>query len=108
VDIVDYRLLRAAAQHQRDPVDSEAARQGLTNEQASAVDDVQERYNLVLGYFLSGGLSLSRAAELLDTTYMDLRIRLHRLGLPTFQGPQTIEEARQEVAAARAISRTSR
>jgi hypothetical protein len=81
---------------------------GLTDEQVAAVEDVQDRYSLVLGFFLAGGLSLSRAAELLGTTYLDLRIRLHRLGLPTFQGPQTIEEAREEVAAAEAISRASR
>ena len=108
VDIIDYRLLRATARHQAHPRRSDDVADGLTDEQAAAVDDVQDRYSLVLGVFLAGGLSLSRAAELLGTTYFDLRIRLHRLGLPTFQGAQTIEEAREEIVAADAISRATR
>src|SRR5687768_1030507 len=91
VAIVDYRLLRAASRYQSFPVGE--SEEGLTEDKVADLaggEDVQDRYNLVLGYFLAGAVSLSRAGELLGTSYFDLRLRLHRLGLPTRQGPQTM------------------
>ncbi|MGH2354759.1 MAG: hypothetical protein ACRDI2_03845 [Chloroflexota bacterium] len=102
LDIVDYRILRAVAHYQAHPpqLTDEDLDAGLTDADVAALDDPQARYDVVLAYFLAGSLSLSRAAELLGTVYIDLRIRFHRLGLPTRQGPATIEEAREEVRVA--------
>jgi predicted HTH domain antitoxin len=48
---------------------------------------------------LGEAISLGRAAELLDLPWMDLRLRLARLGIPLRLGPQSIEELRAEIEA---------
>jgi predicted HTH domain antitoxin len=45
-------------------------------------------------------VSLAKAAELLDLSRFDLTERFERLGLPLRLGPQTLEDAREEIAAA--------
>jgi len=102
VDITDYRLLRAAARYQSNPPPIGDLDTGLTDERVATITDLQQRYDLVIGYFLAGELSLSRAAALLGTYYLDLRLRLTQLGLPTHQGPATIEEALEEIRTAEA------
>ena len=73
---------------------------GLSDEHVRAVLGEQERWDLVVGYFLAGELSLSRTAALLGSTYVDLLDRLQRLGLPTRQGTETIEDALNDACVA--------
>jgi predicted HTH domain antitoxin len=53
----------------------------------------------VIAYYIAGAISLGRAAELLELPWIDLRTRLHRLGVPIRVGPETVEELRAEVEA---------
>jgi len=53
----------------------------------------------VLAYYLGEAISLGRAAELLGLPWVDLRLRLARLGIPLRLGPETIEELRAEIEA---------
>jgi len=98
VDIIDYYLQRAALNYyaQSPQVDVEA---GLSDEDVQQAGGEQERYNLVMAHYLGEAISLGRAAELLDLPWMDLRLRLARLGIPLRLGPQSIEDLRAEIEA---------
>src|SRR5437016_4356475 len=62
MDIVDYRILRAVVRYH---AQRNGKRRGeLHAEQLHRLSDVQARYDLVLAYYLSRGISVSRAAEL--------------------------------------------
>ena len=54
---------------------------------------------MVMAHYLGEAISLGRAAELLDLPWMDLRLRLARLGIPLRLGPESIEELRAEIEA---------
>lgn len=108
LDLVDYRILRAAARFLSEPADLERRNSFPSEKVVARFTDAQDRYDLVIGRFLAKEMSLSRAAELLGTTYIELRLRLGRLGLPTYQGSATIEEAREEVRVAESIGRSGR
>jgi len=92
IDIVDYLIVRAVLRYHAQPpkIDADA---GLTDAAATAAVDLQARYNLVLAYYLADAISLSRAAELLNLSSFDLRMRFVRLDVPLRLGPATIEEA---------------
>ena len=99
VDITDYRLLRSAlyAMAQMLQVDRDM---GLSEDALPPAHDAQARYNQIMLHHLSGGISLSRAAELLDCSAMELRTRLDRLGLPQRPAPSSVEEARRDAETA--------
>lgn len=114
LDILDYRLLSAVAHYQAQlsdrrlvPVgDPALAPRGLREDQVehaltTAGGDPQAVWNLVIGAYLDGLISLGRGAELLDLLSFDLRQRFVRLGLLLQLGPATIDEARAEVDALR-------
>jgi len=42
----------------------------------------QEQTNFIVAHYLAGVISLSRAAELLQLSWLNLRTRLLRLGIP--------------------------
>jgi len=94
VDLTDYRLLRAAmnavAEH---PLSGEA---GLSEDALPSDIDVQTRYDQVVLHYLTGHISLSRTAELLDCSPVGLRTRFERLGLPQRLAPETTDEARTD------------
>jgi len=99
VDIVDYRIMRAAMRyHARTPEIAPLA--GLAEERVNALSEPQERFDLVLAHYLAEAISLGRAAELLDIYRLDLQARFTRLDVPLRIGPATLEEARAEVEAA--------
>ena len=81
VDIIDYYLLRAAMHyHAHSPsVEDES---GLSDDAVAALELAQEQTNLVLAHYLAGGISLSRAAKLLQLPWLDLRTRFLRLDIP--------------------------
>ena len=99
VDIVDYLIVRAVMRYysQRPPIVIVA---GLTNDQVATVKGEQERYDLVMAYYLAGAISLSRAAELLDLAWVDLRARAVRLDVPLRTAPTDAAEAQADMEAA--------
>lgn len=110
VDATDYRLLRtvaaygAALPHPAPLYDEDLAPRGVdeaTVEQALTEGDIQTAWNLVVGAYLDGDISIGRAAELLHLHPIELTERLHRLGAPLRLGPLTVEEARAEADALR-------
>lgn len=85
LDIIDYRLLRAAMYyHAHSPQVDES---GLSEEVLAALQSPQELANVILAHYLSGVISLSRAAELLDLPWLDLRTRFLRLDVPVRTAP---------------------
>jgi predicted HTH domain antitoxin len=51
-------------------------------------------------HYLGGAISLGRSAELLELPALVLQMRFARLDIPVHHGPETLEEARADVAAA--------
>ncbi len=102
IDITDYYILRSAMRYYVHPpeigADSEA---GLSDAEVEAAGGLQDRYNIVIGHYLAGAISLARMAELLGLPMADLQMRFVRLDVPLRLGPQTVEEARLEVENAR-------
>lgn len=102
LDVLDYRLLQAAAQYQRGrdaPVNTPGmAPRGLTEEAiaqalARADGDTQARWNRVLSAYLDGDINLGRTADLLGLQRFDLMDRFDRLGLPLLAGALSRDEA---------------
>lgn len=102
LDVIDYRLLQAAAQYQRGretPVNTPGlVPRGLTEaELAQALSrangDAQARWNRVVTAYLDGDINLGRTADLLGLQRFDLMDRLDRLGLPLLAGALSREEA---------------
>jgi predicted HTH domain antitoxin/predicted RNA-binding protein len=100
LDIPDYYILRAVTRYQAGApeIDPDA---GLPDEALSGLEE-QERYQQVVAHYLAGGISLGRAAELLELPWVDLRARLQRLGVPILAGPESVDELRQEIKALKA------
>jgi len=96
IDIADYHIVRAVMRyHAKLPqVDVEA---GLSEQEVDALSDMQARYNLVLAHYLTGSISVTRAAELLGLSWLDLRTRFVRLDVPLRAAPSDLAEARADV-----------
>ncbi len=87
MDVVEYRLMRALAEHRvRGSQERRSgAPQGLSEEEVqkavqSAGGDLQAAWNLVVEAYMDGEVSLSRAAELLDLPYFELEEKLRKFG----------------------------
>ena len=106
IDINDYLIVHAVMRYygQRPPIKIEA---GLTDTQLSAQTDEQDRYDLVFAHYLAGAISLSRAAELLNLTWLDLRTRCLRLDVPLHTAPATLDEARADADLALTLPATA-
>jgi antitoxin (DNA-binding transcriptional repressor) of toxin-antitoxin stability system len=92
IDINDYLIVHAVMRYygQRPPIEIEA---GLNDEHVSTQVNEQDRYDLVFAHYLATAISLSRAAELLGLTWLDLRTRCLRLNVPLRTVPATRDEA---------------
>lgn len=97
LDIADYYILLAAVRYHAQPPQV-APDEGIDEEAVEALP-VQECYDLVIAHYLAESISLSRAAELLGLSWLDLRARLHRAGLPVRVGPENIDNLRAEMDA---------
>ena len=106
VDLIDFRLLRAVARAQTDPLNVGAVDTGIPASVMERAADTQERFDLVLAYYMAEAISLGRAAEVLGLVWVDLRDRFVRLGVPLRLGPQTDAELKEELEAARTIEET--
>jgi predicted HTH domain antitoxin len=96
LDIVDYRIIRAAMHYyaQMPEIDVQA---GLSDEKVAVISDPQDLFNLVLAHYLAGAISLGRTAELLDVSWLELRTRFLRLDVPLRTAPANLDEARRDV-----------
>lgn len=91
VDITDYYLLRAAMHyHAHTPAIEKSS--GLSDEAVASLESAQEQMNLILSHYLAGAISLSRAAELLQLPWLDLRTRFLRLDIPLRPALQDADE----------------
>lgn len=99
LDIIDYRLLRAVVRYYASPPET-AGDDGLTAQAVAECADSAEAYALVMAHYLSGDISLSRAAELLDMPWLELRTRCLRLDIPVRSAPVDAGEVLQDVTAA--------
>jgi antitoxin (DNA-binding transcriptional repressor) of toxin-antitoxin stability system len=108
MDIIDYRILRAAVRYCTQRPEIVLDENGPSDEAVTAIADPQERYDLVWAHYLAEAMSLSRVGHLLGLAWIDLRERCNRLGLPLRTGPATAEELRQEVEAMERRMATSR
>ncbi len=104
LDIIDYRLLRAAVRFLAGEPNGEsiAAPQGLTEgdlEQSiiEAGGDIQAKWDQIVAAHQVNDISLGRAAELLHMNRFELAERYNRLGIPLQLGPSTLEEVWREI-----------
>lgn len=85
LDILDYRILKALASNV------------LAPDARLSIDDTEKAIHA----YLNEDISLAKAAELLGVSRYELLERFERMGLPLRQGPQAMDEALDEVNAAR-------
>ncbi|MCP3962991.1 MAG: hypothetical protein GY719_34560 [bacterium] len=95
VDPVDLEILKAVICYyvNRPQIDRG---QGLEGSKLLGLSGTA-RTETALAYYLSGAISLSRAAEVLGTSWLDLRGRFSRLGLPLRDAPIDREGAKQDL-----------
>lgn len=96
LDILDYRIMRAAMAYHANPMEIDP-KTGFANDVIEATQDLQARFNLVLACYLAQVISLGRAAELLELPWIDLRSRFARLDVPVFVWSQDTAELSKEL-----------
>jgi prevent-host-death family protein len=92
IDIADYHILRALVHYHAKPPQISKG-EGLGDEVVSAQPSLQTQYDLVLAYYLAEEISVNRAAELLDLSWLDLRTRFLRLDVPLRTPPADLAGA---------------
>lgn len=97
MDMMDFRLQRAAMEYFSNPQKHEAEIGINESDLKAASADVQAHYDLVLGQYLAVRLSLARAGEALGMNSHELRMRLERLGIPLRVGPESVEGIKEEI-----------
>jgi prevent-host-death family protein len=111
MNAVDYRILRAVASQRMLPPrptpvnDPTVVPTGLSEAEVEQSEhesrgSQQIRWNKVIAAYLEGHINLGRAAALLGLSTYELEERFRRLDVPRRIGPDTEEEAREEVRAA--------
>lgn len=88
LDMLDYRILQALVSY---------AVGGGAPESLTA----DELFHRAIRLYLDNEISLTKAAELLGLSRFELMARFERFGVPLRLGPRTVEEAKDEVRAAR-------
>ena len=81
LDFLDYKILKALVDY---------ALRETTDLQAADVSEVMHRY-------LDEQISLAKASELLGLSRYELMERFDRLNIPLRLGPETLEDAQEEV-----------
>lgn len=106
VDLTDYRLLRAFARCQSEPLSPDLELALWDGDVAGL--NLDELYYRVLASYTpeAGRVSLGWVAERLDMPWIEVRERFNRLGIPMYFGPATVEELREEVEVAMRIGRS--
>jgi predicted HTH domain antitoxin len=89
LDLLDYKILKALVDY---------ALREATDLRAGDVNEVIHRY-------LDEQISLAKASEILGLSRYELMERFERLEIPLRLGPETLEDAQEEIASAQ-YSRT--
>jgi predicted HTH domain antitoxin len=89
LDLLDYKILKALVDY---------ALRETTDSRAGDVTEVMHRY-------LDEQISLAKASEILGLSRYELMERFERLEIPLRLGPETLEDAQEEIASAQ-YSRT--
>ena len=92
LDATDFRLLWALAL--------------CATEASGSAEEVPPEARILRDY-LDDEISLGKAAEELGLSRFELAERFHRLGVPLPFGPESLEDARSEIAAMRKFRRES-
>jgi len=100
LDSIRYRVLRAATGLYAQAPEI-AADVGLTEELSWAQDDPEARYTLGFVHYMAGSISMARAAELVDLSWLELHTRCLRLDVPLRTGPNDAEGSAADIVAAR-------
>jgi prevent-host-death family protein len=95
VDVADYLILRAVARYHSSPPLLNP--DGPTDGEIDRLATSQERYDVVMAYYLTEIISTGRTAELLNLPWVELRERFDHLDVPIYLGARTVEEVREEV-----------
>ena len=98
VDPVDLQILHSVISYyvERPRIDPE---KGLDSLRLAGLSDTA-LVDTAVAHYLAGAISLSRAAEVLETSWIELRDRFARLGLPLRTAPMDAEGAAQDVLVA--------
>jgi len=84
LDLLDYKILKALVDY---------ALREATDLRAGDVTEVMHRY-------LDEQISLAKASEILGLSRYELMERFERLEIPLRLGPETLEDAQEEIASA--------
>ena len=84
LDLLDYKILKALVDY------------ALRETNALPVGDVNE----VMRLYLDEQISLAKAAEMLGRSRYELMEHFERLGIPLRLGPETLEDAQEEISSA--------
>lgn len=84
LDLLDYKILKALVDY---------ALQETTELHAGDINEVMRLY-------LDEQISLAKASEMLGLSRYELMDHFERLGIPLRLGPETLEDAQEEVASA--------
>lgn len=84
LDVLDYKILKALVDY---------SLRGHADLQSGHVSEVMHRY-------LDEQISLSKASEMLGVSQYELMSHFERLGIPLHLGPETLEDAQEEIASA--------
>jgi len=98
LDIIDYRILRAVARAHTHVAGADPEG-GLSAGEVQAMEEPQARCDLILARYLQGSIGLSRAAELLDVPWLELRTRFGRLDVPVRTAPPGRDEVVEDLLA---------
>ena len=85
LDLLDYKILKALVDY------------ALRETNDLQVGDVNE----VMRLYLDEQVSLAKASEMLGLSRYELMEHFERLGIPLRLGPETLEDAQEEIASAR-------
>ncbi len=85
LDLFDYKILKALVDY------------ALRETNALQVGDVNE----VMRLYLDEQISLAKASEMVGLSRYELMEHFERLGIPLRLGPETLEDALEEMASAR-------
>lgn len=91
MDIMDYYLLRGVL-HFHSHSSQIEANAGLGKDAVAALESLPEQFNLIIAHYMAGSISLSRAADLLNLTWLELRTRFLRLDIPVRTAPSSPDE----------------
>lgn len=85
LDLLDYKILK-----------------GLVSYALRETHDLQtDKVSAVMRLYLNEEISLAKAAEMLDLSRYELMDHFERLGIPLRLGPETLEDAQEEIDSAR-------